>query len=416
MDSCSRRNFLGAAVAAGVAARGAMAAPATARSYSQVAGAGERLRIGVIGCGGMATGHMQTLVKMKEKDNIDVVAVCDIYQKRLDRAAQLTGGKPFKDYHALLDQKDIDYVLIGTPEHWHAKMILDTLAAGKHVYTEKPMTHTVEQAKKVVAEVKRSGKKLQVGVQGMSDDSYETANKYVKDGTLGKVVIAQIDYSRNHLGDYWAYDIDSDARPGENLDWKAWLGPAPNRPWDPERYFRWRRYWDYSGGISSDLFIHRVTRIIKALGLTFPEQGVGTGGKFQFGDSIAEIPDTFNCMIDYPGGPTVLLISSMANDTPVEHTLRGHKATLTFTRTGFTIKPQGLYAKEAKEIVHVKTGAESLDLHHRNLQAAIRSNEALKCDCMLGYYGVVACETGLQSYRKRKYMKWDKAKERLIPA
>lgn len=410
MDSFSRRQFLGTA-AAGLAAT---ALPA--RSYSQVAGSGERLRIGVIGCGGMANGHMRSLLKMKETDNVEIVAVCDIYQKRLDAAVRLTGAEGYKDYRALLANKNIDYVLIASPEHWHAQMILDALDAGKHVYTEKPMTHTVEQSKKVVAQVKRTGLKLQVGVQGMSDDSYETANKYVKDGTLGKVVVAQIDYSRNHTGDFWAYDIDPDARPGENLDWKAWLGSAPKRNWDPERYFRWRRYWDYSGGIASDLFVHRVTRIIKALDLTFPEYGAGTGGKFEFTNSVAEIPDTFNIMLDYPGGPTVLLISSMANDSPVEHVLRGHKATLEFTRTGFVIHPQGLFAKEMQEITFTKTGSESVELHHRNLQAAIRKNEPLKCDAMLGYYGVVACDMGLKSFRERRYMKWDKARERIVPA
>ncbi len=407
MSSLNRREFLSAAGAGAVL---------TARSYAQIAGAGERLHVGVIGCGGMATGHMQTLVKMRATDNVEILGVCDVYDKRTADAVKLTGGTPYKDYRRLLESKDIDYVLIATPEHWHYQMTMDALAAGKHVYCEKPMTHTVEQSKRVVAKVKQTGLKMQVGVQGMSDDSYETAYKYVKDGTLGKVVVAQIDYSRNHIGDFWAYPIDPDARPGVNLDWKAWLGPAPKRPWDPARYFRWRCYWDYSGGISSDLFIHRVTRIIKALGLTFPERGVGTGGTFQFTESAAEIPDTFNVLLDYPGGPTVILVSSMANDTPVDHVLRGHKATLTFTRTGFTITPQSLYAKEGKTITHKKTGAEALDLHHRNLMAAIRRNEPLRCDSMLGYYGVVACEMGLQSFRKRKYMAWDKAKERIVRA
>src|SRR5262249_36913571 len=155
-------------------------------------------------------------------------------------------------------------------------------------------------------------------------------------------------------------------RPGENLDWKAWLGPAPKRPWDPERYFRWRLFWDYSGGIAADLFIHRITRIIKALNLTFPDKVVAAGGKYEFKDSPAEVPDTFNMMLDYTDGPTVLLISSMANDPPVDHLLRGHKATLQFTKTGFTIKPQKLFENEVKEIEHQKTGAEALDLHHRN--------------------------------------------------
>ncbi len=393
------------------------ASAVTALGYSQVKGANERLRIGVIGCGGQATGHMRALVKMRESDNCDVVSVCDVYDKRAEQAAQLTGGKIVKDYRKLLEQPDIDYVLIATPEHWHHQMILDALSAGKHVYTEKPMTQTVEQAKHVIAKTKAHPKlKLQVGVQGMSDDSYETAHRYIQEGALGKVVLAQIDYSRNHKDDFWLYPMDADAKPGVNLNWAQWLGPAPKRPWDPERYFRWRRYWDYSGGIASDLFIHRVTRLIKATGVTFPSYAVGTGGKFEFGKSIAEIPDTLNMLLDYPEGMTIQLVSTMANDTKVEHLIRGHKATLQFTPTGFTITPQHMFAGEAKEVVHEKTGAESLTLHHRNLMNAIRINEALRCDPMLGYYGVVACEMGNISYRRRKYLKWDAAKQRIVNA
>jgi predicted dehydrogenase len=296
-------------------------------------------------------------------------------------------------------------------------MTMDAADAGKHIYCEKPMTHTVDQSKKVVAKIKQRGVKMQVGVQGMSDESYETARQYVKDGTLGTVVVAQIDYSRNHRGPgFWDYPIDADAKPGVNLDWKTWLGQAPKRPWDPNRFFRWRLFWDYSSGIASDLFIHRVTRIIKALNLTFPERGVGTGGTYEFKNAGAEVPETFNILLEYPGGPNVILVSSMANDTPVEHVLRGHKATLVFHSKGFSIKPQGLFAKEAKEIAYQKKGAEDVRLHHRNLQAAIRRNEELKCDCMLGYYGVVACEMGTQSFRKKKYMAWDKSKERIVKA
>jgi predicted dehydrogenase len=407
MDEFSRRDFLGAASVATL----------TARGYSQVQGANDRLRIGVIGCGGMATGHMRSLVKMKDSDNIDVTAVCDVYDRRAEAASKLTGGKIVKDYRRLLEDKDIDYVLIATPEHWHCQMTLDAADARKHIYCEKPMTKTIEQSKKVIAKIQQAGVKMQVGVQGMSDDSYETANRYIKEGALGKVVLAQIDYSRNHPGkDFWTQSYDEDVKPGVNLDWKAWLGPAPKRPFDPDRYFAWRRYWDYSGGIASDLFVHRVTRMIKSIGLTFPERAVATGGKFMWASSPAEIPDTFNILLDYPGGLTVQLISSMANDTPVPHIIRGHKATLEFTRTGFTIRPQRLPENDAKEIVHQKTGAEDVALHHRNLQNAIRKGEALRCDTMLGYYGVVACCMGNESYRKRRYLSWDKSRERVVNA
>jgi predicted dehydrogenase len=401
---------------------GAMAAAAplmTARGYSAVTGANDRLRMAVIGAGGMATEHMKSLVQSREVDNLEIVNVCDIYAKRLDIAAQLTGGKPVSDYRRILDNKEIDWVLIATPEHWHFQMAMDALDAGKHVYVEKPLAHTSEQAKKLTDKVKATGRKLQVGVQGMSDESYAAANEHVKAGELGKIVLAQIDYSRNYQGDFWAgddYPIDADAKPGVNLDWKAWLGPAPKRDWDPERYFRWRRYWDYSGGIATDLFIHRATRLIKALDLKFPEYVAATGGKFEFTESVAEIPDTFNVLADYPGGPTMQLVSSMANEVKVDHMIRGHRATLYFTETGFTIKPEKAFEKDVQPITYEKKGGEDVTLHHRNLQDAIRSNQPLNCDCMLGLYGVVVCEMAVESYRKRQYLKWDATKAQAVRA
>jgi predicted dehydrogenase len=280
------------------------------------------------------------------------------------------------------------------------------------------MTWNVEQAKKVVARLSAAkGIKMQVGVQGMSDDSYETANKYVKDGTLGKVVLAQIDYSRNSVDpDYLNTPVDADLKPGVNFDWNAWLGSAPKRPFDADRYFNWRRYWDYSSGIASDLFIHRVTRIIKSLGLTFPQRGVATGGKFGWPDATGEVPDTMNILLDYPEGLTVQLVSSMANNSTIEHQLRGHKATLTFNPEGFVITPQRPFAKDMQEIVHKKSGREDTVLHHKNLHDAIRLGEALKTPVELGYYGVVASQLGVQSLRKQQYMTWDRGKERIVKA
>src|SRR5690554_1194332 len=364
----SRRKFVQrvAGSTAGIAVFGSSLGMSAA-SYSRIVGANERLNIGVIGCGGMSNAHMKALLQMKKSDNIDITAVCDVYTKRLDQAKELTKAQAFKNYQDILENKNIDYVLIGTPEHWHYQMTVDAISAGKHIYVEKPMTHTIEQAKDITEKIAASQLKLQVGVKGMSDDSYETAHKMIQEGALGKVVMAHIDYSRNYQDDFWAYEIDADAKPGVNLDWEAWLGPAPKRPWDPRRYFQWRRYWDYSGGIATDLFIHRVTRIIKAVGLQFPDYVVGTGGTWNFVDSVAEIPDTFNMMLDYPEKITVMLVSSLANDMPIRHVIRGHEATLEFTREGFTITPQK-QSKQAiisgtgeslggtKQFTHIKTG------------------------------------------------------------
>jgi predicted dehydrogenase len=399
----------------------------TARSYSAIPGANERLRLGVIGCGGMANSHMDGLLPIKETDQVEIAAVCDVFRKRLDAAVQKTGAKAIPRHLELLAQRDLDYVLIATPEHWHHRMILDAIDAGKHVYVEKPMTHSIEEAQEVVRKVRQSKLKVQVGVQGMSDESYEVANRYIREGVLGKVVMAQIDYSRNYADDFWAYDLDPDAKPGVNLDWDTWLGPAPKRPWDPRRYFQWRRYWDYSGGIATDLFIHRVTRIIKSVGLTFPDRVVATGGTWNFTESVAEIPETFNMLCDYPAGPTVVLISSMANDTAIDHVIRGHKATLQFNRDGFVITPQEITgergsdlaepaAKELRLLVYKKRGAEDVKLHHQNLHAAIRKGDALRCDTELGYYGVVVTSMGVDSFRTRSYLKWNRVSEKVEKA
>ena len=418
-NQMTRRQFalrLGAS-AAGIAAFGSTLGM-SAKSYSRIIGANERMKIGVIGCGSMANAHMRALLEMKDSDNVEIASVCDIYTNRLDRASELTGARASGNYKDILNDRDIDYVLLATPEHWHYQMTLDALDAGKHIYVEKPMTHTIEQARDIAGKVAASSQKLQVGVQGMSDDSYETAHKMIQEGALGKVVMAHIDYSRNYLDDFWVNKTDPDVKPGVNLDWEAWLGPAPKRPWDPQRFFSWRRYWDYSGGIATDLFIHRVTRIIRSLGLSYPDYVAATGGKWNFTDSVAEIPDTHNIMLDYPEKVTVMLVSSMANDTPIRHVIRGHKATLEFTREGFTITPQkatneATISGTGEEIIgqgqysHKKSGAEDITLHHRNLQNAIRKNEALKCDANLGLYGVVACIMGVQSLRQRKYLRWD---------
>ena len=375
----------------------------------------------------MGTAHIDALLEMKDSDNVEVGAVCDVYQKHREAAAAKTGADAYVHYAELLARKDLDGVVIATPEHWHHRMAIDALHPGKHVYLEKPMTQTISQAKEVVRKVRSSGLKLQVGVQGMSDETYEVANEYVRQGTLGKVVMAQIDYSGNYAEEFWYHEIDPDIRPGVNLDWEAWLGPAPRRPWDPLRFTLWRHYWDYSGGIATDFFIHRIPRILKSLGPGFPERVTATGGKWHYTESPAEVPDTFNMLCDYPGGPTVALISSMANDTKIKHVLRGHKATLEFTPDGFLITPQsprvlgkrpeeGRKAKDVHLLVYKKKGAEDITLHHRNLLNAVRQGEALRCDVELGYYGAVVTLMGVQSFREQAYLKWNRGKETAEPA
>jgi predicted dehydrogenase len=295
-------------------------------------------------------------------------------------------------------------------------MAIDAMDAGLHVYCEKPLAHTIEECLAVRAKARESKKLLQCGVQGMSDDSYETAARYIREGAIGKPVLAQVDYSRNYVDDLWNERHEATADPRSNLDWDGFLGPAPKRPWEPDRFFSWRRYWDYSGGIPTDLLIHRLTRVIKACDLTAPSRVVATGGTYVFQDSAAEIPDTFNAMLEYPEGMTVLLSSTMANSSPVQHTIRGHHATLTFNDDGFEIAPEGEFSDKASSISHRHHGGESIALHHHNLHEAIRDGAPLNCDVELGFNSSLACLIAVESFRTRKYLAWDPVAERLVEA
>ena len=407
-NEVSRRTFLAGSAIAGAASPGI-----SAKSAARVIGANERLHVGVIGAGGNARGHMRVLKKLAADDNVEMTAVCDIYDPRREAAAEFTGGKPYKDYRHLLDHDGLDYVTISVPEHWHAPITLDAADAGLHVYVEKPLTYSIEEGLAVVRKVKSTGITLQCGIQGMSDDSYESAARYIQDGVIGKVVMAHIDYSRNHRDDFWLREPDGEANPGVNLDWKMFLGKAKKRPWEPNRFFSWRRYWDYSGGIATDLFVHRLARIVKACSLTTPTRVVATGGNYFF-NGDAEVPDTFNALLEYPEGVNVLLVSSMANQAHIRHLIRGNRGTIEFTREGFTIEPERLYRDEVKPLSHKKSGREDMALHHHNLHNAIRKGEALKCDAELGFNVSMACQMTVESFRRKKSLGWDRRRQRIV--
>ena len=404
----NRRTFIAGAATAATAKQ-----VLTAKSAARIVGANERLHVGMIGAGGNANGHMRALQKLAEPDNVEIAAVCDIYDPRREAAADFTGGKPYRDYRRLLEHSGLDYVTISVPEHWHAPITLDAADAGLHVYVEKPLTYSIDEGLAVVRKVRSTGITLQCGIQGMSDDSYETAAELIKQGAIGKVVMAHIDYSRNHLEDFWVRDPDPDVRPGVNLDWKTYLGRAKKRPWDPARFFSWRRYWDYSGGIATDLFVHRLARIVRACGLTVPSRVVATGGQYFFNGG-AEVPDTFNALLEYPEGVNVLLVSSLANQSKIRHVVRGNKGTIEFTRDGFSLEPEAIHKDDVQPRLHHKGGGEDMALHHHNLHNAIRTGEALKCDAEFAFNVSMACQMTVESYRKKKSLAWDRRRQRIV--
>lgn len=408
-STLTRRSFVATAAAATAGVRAL-----TAKSASRVIGANDRLHVGVIGAGGNANGHMRALKSLAESDNVEINAVCDLYDKRREAAAEFTGGEPYKEYRKLLENPDLDYVTISVPEHWHAPITLDAADQGLHIYCEKPLTYSIKEGVAVLKKIKQTGVTLQCGIQGMSDDTYEAAGRYIKEGKIGQVVMAQIDYSRNHLEDMWAKEPDPDCKPGVNLDWKTFLGKAKKRPWDPDRFFAWRRYWDYSGGIATDLFVHRLARIVRACGLTTPSRVVATGGQYVFNESGAEVPDTFNAMLEYPEGVNVLLVSSMASQAKIRHIIRGRKGTIEFTREGFVVEPEAMFKDDVEPYEHKKSGGEDMALHHHNLHNAIRNGEALKCDAEMGFNVSMACQMAVESFRTKKSLGWDRRRQRVV--
>ncbi len=412
LGSVTRRGF----IAAGTAAA---AATWTAASYGRIQGSNDRLRVGFIGVGGMGGNHINAIAGLKDANNLDPIAVADCWTKRAEAAAGKVGAKEyFQDYRKVIDRNDIDYVTIATPEHWHSRQTIEALESGKHVYCEKPMTHHIPEALAVVKAQKETGKALQVGVQGMSDDSYESAAEAIESGECGLVVQAQIEYVRRYgpAGPWRDPDAiqaelgDSRAKPAD-LDWNAWLGHAPQMDWDPHHYFEWRNYAAYSGGIATDLFIHRLTRIMKACKLTYPRRVVGMGGIWQWPDG-RDLPDNFEMIVEYPRGMTVYVLGTQSNRVGIDHMIRGYRGTLYFTPTGWVIRD-----KDDKVLAsHQKTGAEDISLHHTNLHNHIRNGEELHCPAELGLAGVVAVNMANESWRTGRMMGWDEEKMEMVPA
>src|SRR5581483_495970 len=268
----------------------------------RVIGANDRINVGFVGCGGRMGTHIGYLVRRaKEKGDVQPVAVNDIYEKRKQHAREATGvdeKSVYHDFNELCARKDIDVVVIASPDHWHHQHAMAALKAGKDVYLEKPMTYTIDEAREIAEAVKASRRVLQVGSQYTSMDHFHKAKQAIRDGLIGQVVWASGGFGRNvNKRGEWNYTIDPEANE-KNLDWKAFLGPAPKRPFDPARYFRWRKYWDYSGGIATDLFYHTISPLLLTIGPQFPERVTSSGGIYIQKDR--EVPDTFFMNVDYP--------------------------------------------------------------------------------------------------------------------
>jgi len=419
----SRREFLASTAAVG----GALTLGAFASA--RVLRANDRIRFGVIGCGGMGTGHLNELVKRAEADNVQVVAVSDVYQKRLNRAKEICKGEGYIDYRKLLERDDVDAVLIATPDHWHSKIAIDAMSAGKHVYVEKPMTHTVEQAIELRDAVARFGKILQVGPQATGNDGPWLAREAIQAGRIGKVTWAQGSYNRNAriclFNEH--QKIDPAASPtagGEDfVDWNMWLGHewnlAPKIPWNAEHFFRFRKYWPYNGGVATDLLYHKLAPLLLALAGPdgeYPLRVSATGGQYIEKDG-RDIPDTFLLTADYPSEFSIFLISTLTNDAQITDRIYGKHGTMDFDGAPL-LKPNGDFLEEFKA-ANGGLAEARLDPKPRrdmkgNFVDCIRGDGTLNCNVKLGAATMVAIKLAVESYRQSKMFRWDAKNERVV--
>jgi len=417
----NRRQFIGRTAASlGVSA---VAARST-RAAAQVVGANERLGIGLIGAGGRGSYLANVVARLKSGgENIDIVAVCDVYRPRMERVAEKFGAKGYMDHRELLADPNVDVVTIATPDHHHGYQAIDAVRAGKDVYCEKPVTHwrQFDLVKRLAAVVEESDRVFQLGTQGMSDSAWHQMRELVQEGLIGQPIHAECGYFR--VGDWGERGMpidDPNAQPGPDLNWEAFLGDSPKRPFDVSRFFRWRMYEDYSGGPVTDLFPHSLTPVTSILGVKMPSTVVATGGKFRYKER--EVPDTFNMLIDYPEKITVAVLGTQGNDYPGTGgrgaggripVVRGWDGTLTVRGEKIVFTPIRDSEKKPQEFP-IERREDVLE-HYRNFIQCCRSrNKKTNSPVDLAYYTQTALLMGMASLRSGKAARFDAAQERIV--
>lgn len=440
----TRRDFMRRS-AAGVAGLGLLlngepvlleAAPVLPRAASPA----DRVGVGFIGAG--IRGHI-LMEAAKQTGQADLIIVSDCYQGHLDRAKERTDGKietNLAQFKKLLERKDVDAVVIATPDHWHLPMVLDALSAGKDVYIEKPMTKNVEDGPKMIEAAKRYNRIVQVGSQWISTEQHTKAREIVASGKLGKVTKITASYNRNSSTGAWNYPIPPDLANGVNFNWEEWLGPARKRPYNPEYVFRYRKYWDFSGGISTDLFVHLINSIHFVMGAKMPRTVVATGG-ILFRHDGREVPDTLDALFEYPEGFNVNMASTFNSASTAGQGIQllGTDASLTLLlgqgtmilggeshREGYSYSidswPQAMQEEFWKEGDHreesKRTAAEpetlkmpeSMDataLHMLEFFECVRSRKQCTEHAEIGHYAAAAGHMVNVSYRSGKKARWD---------
>jgi len=358
------------------------------------------------------------------KDSAVITWVCDAYTGRLARGkdrVQTMGGNTPKttgDYRDILADPSVDAVVIATPEHLHGPMFLAALKAGKHIYIEKPLCHTIEEGQEMVKAAKKYNKVIQVGTQNRSNSLYQKAKDMIAAGDIGDIHYVRAFWYRNSLEDNpaWRYVIPDDASE-QNTDWGKFLGPATKRPFDKQRFYQWRLYWDYSGGISTDLLVHQTDISNFVCGKTVPTSCMASGGVYRWTKDDRDVPDTLSALYDYPDKFHINYSCYFGNDHyGYGEQFMGNEGTievlnrqfLNFYPEKFNGKPPERVAARKDLSIHLPgNDNKAVEAHMLNFLEAVRGNTKPIAPVEVGMQAAISGHLATLSYRRGRKVFWD---------
>jgi predicted dehydrogenase len=406
-------------------ATGALATP-FGSALGQSSAKNDRLQIGVIGCNGMGWADTESLLKMSD---VDLVAICDVDRSVVDRRLQdyekLRSNKPesYGDYRELLARTDIDAVVIGTPDHWHCRQMVDAVRAGKHVYVEKPVANTIEECNVMLEAARETGMVVQTGQWQRSGPHYRKAREIVQSGVLGNIRLVKT----------WAYQgwmkpvpVMPDGSAPEGVDYEMWLGPAPKRAFNRNRFhFNFRWFWDYAGGLMTDWGVHQIDIALWVMGAQAPESVIASGGKLAYPDDASETPDTLQAVFRYQDFSMLWEHATGIDLGPYKMpegiAFVGNNGTLIVNRGGFEVHPerefvgwgqQGPVKMDPIGSESTPRGVSYLDLHTRNFADAVKAGDPAQLNTPIesGALAAINAQMGNIAYRTGSKVFWDKQK------
>jgi predicted dehydrogenase len=412
----NRRSFITTSAKAALGAGLATALPWEAIAKAKKAiSANEKINVGVIGVNGMGWSDTQSFMKIPQ---VNIAALCDVDDNVLNfRKYELAKNghqtKTYNDYRKMLENKDLDVILIGTPDHWHCLQMVEACEAGKDVYVEKPIGNSIEECNVMVAAQKKYNKAVQVGQWQRSMPHFVDALNFIKTGKLGKIRTVKA----------WAYqgwmkniEAKPDSAAPAGVDYNMWLGPATKRPFNPNRFhFNFRWYWDYAGGLMTDWGVHLIDYALLGMDASFPKSAVALGGKYAYPDSPQDTPDTLATVYEFDGYNMLwehaqsISNGNYGKDHGISYI--GNNGTLVLWRGGWEVIPD---EKRMEAVPYQPNKGSGLDLHTVNFIEAVKSRSLNKLTCPIqaGAHVATVCQMGNISYKTGSKVSWDPAKSK----